>query len=181
MHPLTKAVKLLTVAVWCLCALMLAHFLFSLVAYLDTWHLMHRSLATTSKDLHPSIERYESSASSRNEGPPLHELPPEQMVAKASAILLATYRKEGGRNKAIVTEILKQTQGTKLYYALGDEYAPLSNYRENDQCAGEGFVVFMSGSPANMEASYGYINGRISGLGDMPLQKLREMINASKK
>ena len=105
-----------------------------------------------------------------------HELPPEEMVARSSAILLTTYEDDGKRNKAVIAEILKQDPGVTLYYSAGDEYPMLSFDKQKDMSCGDGQVVFMVGSRAFMASSYGFTNGRIGGLGDMPLTKLREMV-----
>jgi hypothetical protein len=98
------------------------------------------------------------------------------MVARSSAILLTTYQDDGNRNKAVVAEILKQNPSVTLYYSVGDEYPTLSFEKQKDRSCGEGQVVFMVGSPASMASSFSFTNGRIGGLGDMPLTKLREMV-----
>jgi hypothetical protein len=98
------------------------------------------------------------------------------MVARASVILLTAYQDDGTRNKAVVAEILKQDPNVTLYYSVGDEYPILSFDKKKDMSCGDGQVVFMVGSPASMASAYGFTNGRIGGLGDMPLARLREMV-----
>ena len=101
------------------------------------------------------------------------------MVTRATVILLTSYVDDGNRNKAVVAEILKQDPKVSLYYSVGDEYPMLSFEKKKDMSCGDGQVVFMVGSPAMMASSYGFTNGRIGGLGDMPLTKLREMVKQS--
>ena len=103
------------------------------------------------------------------------------MVARSSVILLTSYQDDGNRNKAVVAEILKQDPNATLYYSVGDEYPMLSFDKQKDVSCGDGQVVFMVGSPASMRASFGFTSGRIGGLGDMPLSKLREMVKQDLK
>jgi hypothetical protein len=178
-EALTKAIKLLTVAVWCLCAAVVGQVAYSAWAYTYSmrWTRQMASTSTTSVT---------SKRSKEFDSPPiqwesLHDLPPEQMVAKASVILLTSYEDVGDRYKAVVAEVLKQDPGVELYYSVGDELPHLSFAKERGQTCGEGQVVFMTGNPASMSSSYGITNGRIGGLGDISLTTLREMVKKGKK
>ena len=121
------------------------------------------------------------SSTSRIEWESLHDLPPDQMVAKSTVILLTSYEDVGDRYKAVVAEVLKQDSGVELYYKVGDEFPHLSFAKERGQTCGEGQVVFMTGNPASMNSSYGFTSGRIGGLGDITLAALREMVKKGKK
>jgi hypothetical protein len=166
--------------VWCLCALVLAQLAFYGMSYVRSSRLMREAMAGSTKSTMSSTSRRSVPQVAETEEPPLHDLPPEQMVARSSAILLTSYQKDGDRFKAVVAEVLKQNPDTKLYYAVGDEFATLSFYPKNGETCGEGQVVFMAGSPASMRSSYSFSNGRITGLGDMPLATLRDMLKGKK-
>jgi hypothetical protein len=179
MDPLTRAIRTLTVAVWCLCALVFAQLALWGWSYLRSMQ-MFRSSVSTSVTRSSSAPQRPPAAPAEEPEAPLHDLPPEQMVARSSVILLTSYEKDGDRFKAVVTEILKQKPGTRLYYSVGDEMAMLSYAPKTNETCGDGQVVFMAGSPASMRSSYSFREGRIGGMGDLPLTKLREMIAADK-
>jgi hypothetical protein len=106
-------------------------------------------------------------------------MPLEQIIARSSAIMLVTYIPEGKRYKAIVAEFVKRSPNTVVYYSVGDEYPTLSYTPKAGETCGEGQVVFMVGSPAEMRVSYSFTNDQISGFGDMPLKRLRELAKVS--
>jgi hypothetical protein len=181
MDPLTRAIRTLTIAVWCLCALVFAQLALWGWSYLRSWQMFRSSMgsvASSSSSTSP-VHRPPAASSEEPDGP-LHDLPPEQMVARSSVILLTSYEKDGDRFKAVVTEILKQKPGTRLYYSVGDEMPMLSYAPKANETCGDGQVVFMAGSPASMRSSYSFREGRIGGMGDLPLTTLREMILAVK-
>jgi hypothetical protein len=180
MEPLIRAIKTLTIAVWCLCALVLAQLVLYGVSSIRSARWMRTATASRTESPAISPARRESLRSTEADDPPLHDLPPDEVVARSSAILLTSYQKDGDRFKAIVAEVLKQAPDTKLYYAVGDEFPTLSFYPKEGETCGEGQVVFMVGSPASMRLSYSFDNGRIGGLGDMPLSTLREMVKGKK-
>jgi hypothetical protein len=109
-----------------------------------------------------------------------HDMSPDEQVAKSSAILLVSYQRDGERFKAVVAEVLKRRPGTELFYSVGDELRELSYYPKSDETRGEGQVVFLLGSPAEFRSSYSFDAGRIGGMGDMPIEVLREMVKRSK-
>jgi hypothetical protein len=174
--PMVRAIRGLTIAVWVLCGLVFVQLAFYGASYASSWRWMRQAAGgsrTTGTDI------YTPSSASRHAddgGAGFHDLPVEQKVARSSAILLISYQKDGDRFKAVVAEILKQTPDVELHYAVGDEMAMYSYYPKSDESRGEGQVVFMTGSPAMMRSSYSFDHGRIGGMGDMPIEKLREMV-----
>ena len=78
----------------------------------------------------------------------------------------------------LVTEIVKHDPSTSLYYSVGDEYEPPGGVRLRETTGSDGQVIFMTGSPAEMRFSCSYSKGRVTGLADMPLTKLRELASA---
>jgi hypothetical protein len=174
---LTKAIKTLTIAVWCLTALVLGQLAFYGWGFIRSMQWARQAISTTSSSL-----RQTPPGQPRTEEPDMtelnrfHELPPEDMVTHASVILLTTYQDDGNRNKAVIAEILKRDPEVTLYYSVGDEYPMLSFEKQKDVTCGDGQVVFMVGRRGFMGSSFSFTNGRISGLGDMPLTKLRELV-----
>ena len=179
-EALTRATKVLTIAVWSLCALVFAQLVLYGVSYLQSARMMREAMASSKRSITSSSSSRSAPQVTVVDEPPLHDLPPEQIVARSSVILLTSYQKDGNRFKAIVAEVLKQDPDTKLYYSVGDEYPMLSFYPKAGETCGDGQVVFMVGSPASMRSSYSFANGRITGLGDMPLSVLREMVKGKK-
>ena len=107
--------------------------------------------------------------------PLLHDLPIEQRVERASVIIVTKFESAAdGRKKAVVAEILKQAPGTRFNYKVGDEYPAASYYPREGVDRGDGSVVFFEGVPAEMRYSSTYRDGRISGLGDIPLELFRD-------
>jgi hypothetical protein len=113
-------------------------------------------------------------------GSDFDRLPPEQRVQSASVIALAKWERSGSTLRCVISEILKQTPDTAFYYKVGDEYRALNAHAKENTDFGDGEVLFFTGSPARLEEAAAYRGDRITGLGDMPLSVLREMISASK-
>lgn len=108
-------------------------------------------------------------------GKPFHELGIDEQIAQSSAIALARYeRAPDGQMKAIVKEFLKKDPGIEIGYNVGDEYVPGSHYPSSRADYGDGLVIFFGGSPAMMRMSVGYSGDRIRGLGDIPLQLVKD-------
>jgi hypothetical protein len=177
LNALTKAIRALTVAVWCLCLLVVGQLALYGWSYVRSVRWSRQAMTTT------EFPKWSGPPTPSRSGPDelselnrFHELPPEEMVSHASVILLTTYQDDGKRNKAVVAEVLKQNPEVTVYYSVGDEYPMLSFDKKKDVSCGDGQVVFMVGSPAMMASSYSFTGGRIGGLGDMPLVKLREMV-----
>jgi hypothetical protein len=179
MDPLVKAVRLLTIAVWCLCGLIALQVVIYGASYVRSGSLLARygaggPVTTTTLSTRPVRGATDA------EGMQFHDLPPEQMVAKASAILLVSYQPDGERMKAVVAEVLKKEPDVVLHYGVGDELRYLSYYPKGGETRGEGQVVFMVGSPAEMRSSFSFDAGRIGGFGDMPLESLRRLVKGAK-
>jgi hypothetical protein len=175
---LPKAIKSLTIAVWCLCVAVLGQLAFYVWGYVSSMRWARESMTTKTSSAQPGYSKTFRTETTPEK--PFHEMPPEEMVARASVILITSYQEDAQNYKAIVAEILKQDPNVTLYYAVGDEYPMLSFAKEKGTSCGDGQVVFMVGSPASMRSSYGFTNGRIGGLGEMPLTMLREMVKRKK-
>ena len=107
-------------------------------------------------------------------------LSPEQRVQSASVIALARWQRAGSTLRCVISEILKQTPDTKFYYKVGDEF-PAGNQRAVENADfGDGLVLFFTGSPARLEETVAYRHDQITGMGDMPITTLREIIRTSK-
>lgn len=104
-----------------------------------------------------------------------HDWPIEKRIEMASVIAIARHVTEGSRVKAIISEILKQKPGARFYYKVGDEYAPGGHFLKEGTHYGDGQLIFFTGSPASMRYSVTFTGDRIGGMGDMPLEMLREM------
>jgi hypothetical protein len=178
--PLEKALKSLTIAVWCLCALVVVQLALYAAVYVRSMRFF-RGPSSSPSGIGSSPPRVAKPIPGEpiTSGTSFHELPPEEMVKKASAILLTQWRKVDGEPKLIVTEILKHRPGTTLYYSVGDEYE-LGGGHGREYVAGDGNVVFLEDSPASARSSYSYEGGRVGGLAEMPLAKLRELARSAK-
>ena len=109
-----------------------------------------------------------------------HSWPIEKQVQSASVIAFTTYKREDGKLKSIITSVPKLTPGVEFRYKVGDEYTPESRYPRENATYGEGEVMFFTGSPPLMRFSASYSEGRVAGLGDIPIQKLSEFISQEK-
>ncbi|MFZ6800577.1 hypothetical protein [Undibacterium sp. Di24W] len=105
---------------------------------------------------------------------PFHELSPEEQINRASVIALAKHEKlPNGKYAAVVKEFIKKDPNTTVYYKIGDEYPRNPNAPEVDKSYAENMLIFFTGSPATMVSSFTYSGERISSLGDMPIEVLR--------
>jgi hypothetical protein len=174
-ESLAKAIRNLTVAVWCVCILVTTWLALTLWTLLAPSAFVRGPIPDTGR-----VSEYQSTAkSSIRDDSDFHGLPPEEKIRRSSVVLIVEHREEKERIKAIVKEILKKTPNTHLYYNIGDEYTELSHIRSGDEIYGDGQVVFLVGNPAEMRSSYSFTGGRIGGLGQMPLAKLRELVASS--
>jgi hypothetical protein len=106
---------------------------------------------------------------------PFHELPIDQQIEVATVIALVRYEPAAdGKSRALISEILKKDPAVTFHYSVGAEYGEVSYYPKPDTKYGDGGVVFFAGSPPEMRRSMSYSEGRILGLGDMPLELLRQ-------
>jgi len=169
---LARAVRRLTVAVWCLVALFGVTTLLPWASFL--WYA--RKSAPPAADVPrgeaPSVPDITSEFDND-----FHARPPEEKIRRATVILLAQNRPADGMHKAFISEVVKQAPGVRFYYKVGDEYPTLSHAPspECNGCESEGEVIFLIGNPAQMASAYSYRNGRIDGMGGLSLAQLREL------
>ena len=113
--------------------------------------------------------------------PDFHELEIDGQIKQASVIALAKFEPApDGKKKAIIKEFLKKEPGVTVYYDICDEYESASLYPEGNTNYGDGMVIFFTGSPAQMRMSITYYGDRIHGLGDLPVELLREKCKGPK-
>lgn len=170
-----KAFKKLTLAIWILCALTAVNVLISLFSVLFPYYVAKRATAfIASDDKTKVLNKYHDPY----EG--FYDWPIEKQIKEASVIILTGWEKDDEKLKCIVKEILKIKPGTTFYYEVGQEYASHNRYPKEDTCYGDGEIIFFTGSPGSMRFSTTYKNGRILGMGDMPIELLRKKIDSIK-
>jgi len=147
----TRKMKRLSVAVWILAILLCGTLLVSFV-----------------------VLRTVSTAMSQ-----FSHLSPEKQVQISTVIALATYVKSDSTLKCVNSEILKHAPDTAFYYKVGDEFRPDSHRTSEGTDYGDGQILFFTGSPARLEIAVAVHGDRISGMGDMPVSMLRELISSS--
>ena len=170
---LVRAVRGLTLAVWVLGALTLVQTAINAYWYLSAQRQYSRYFppqeTRTAKQQTPSLPvDYERESR-------FHDLSPEEKIRESSAILLTALRQDGDRTKQIITEIVKKKPGVPLYFDVGDDFDTFGGSRSREYAAGDGQVVFLTGSPAMMRSACSFSGERISCLSEMPLRKLREL------
>ncbi len=102
------------------------------------------------------------------------EMSVDDQIAAASVIVLIEFEPaDDGRMKALISDILKETEGAEFSYAVGDEYHSHSYY-PGDRYSKEREVIFFTGSPARMRYSTTYTGDRITGLNNMPEAMFRQ-------
>jgi hypothetical protein len=148
------------------------------VSLLAVWWLGLSLFVPVSFGPPPDSARTESTTFSSTYEPeetPFHELPVEQQIEVATVIALVRYEPAAdGKMRALISEILKKDPAVAFRYSVGDEYGELSYYPRPGTKYGDGGVVFFAGSPPAMRKSMSHSQGRIVGLGDMPLELLRQ-------
>lgn len=170
---LARAVRRQMVALWSLIAILL-------LAYGAPWVMFFvRSLQYPDTAGIPATDA-EKAEPVRMEEPWDNDFfarPPEEMIRRATAILLTRLEKQEDRHREIVAEILKRKAGVRLYYKVGDEYERFSHAPtpECAGCEGQGSIVFMIGNPATMVSSVTYEGDRLRSLGGMPLEEIRRL------
>ena len=147
-----RKVKRLSAAVWVLAILLCATLLVSFI--------MVRSLSVVPSEF--------------------DRLSPEQRVQSASVIALAKWQKSGSTLRCVISEILKHRPGTAFYYKVGDEYRAMNQRVAKNTDFGDGQILFFTDSPARLELAAAYSGDRITGLGDVPISRLREIVTTSK-
>lgn len=108
---------------------------------------------------------------------PFDTLPLEEKIKEASVIAVARFEpSDDGSMKAIISEILKKTPETTFNYELGQEFTRASYYPRENVRRGDGTVLFFTGSNAIQRYGVWIYDGRIGGLGDMPLDLFRQKV-----
>jgi hypothetical protein len=105
---------------------------------------------------------------------------PESRVQSASVIAVAKWERSDSTLRCVVTDILKQAPDTAFYYKVGDEIKTLNQHITNNADYGDGQILFFTGSPARLEETAAYRGDRVTGLGDIPISNLRDIIARSK-
>lgn len=154
-----KLLKSLSIAVWCLVAVNTIAVGLSLARREPITHF-----AMTSGFEVPGFESWEG-------------LTIEQKIARSSVVLITENKLGGGKLKAVIKEVPKRARDTTFYYAVGDEYPQLTETPREHTSYGDGAIVLLAGSPATMRESYPIYRGTIAGLGDMPMEKMRELLS----
>jgi len=170
----TKSIRNLTLAIWILSALVCIDISLSLFKTLSFFNLQ-KSFQSSS----PKVAPLPNPMIIEDPQKGFYEWPIEKKVQTASVIAIARYENENGKLKCMISEILKKSPGTTFYYKVGDEYPPGTRYLYKDRAYGEGEIIFFTDSPASMRFSCCFDGNRISGLGDMPLETLRKIIQKS--
>lgn len=135
------------------------------------WHIPTQM----SSPVIPTAPSSSATVKQSNPGVQFHELSLEEQIKKASVIALARHERwPDGKQKTIIKEFLKKEPNTTIYYNIGDEYPNGSFFKDEGIHYGDGLIVFFVGSPASMRMSMTFSGDRIHGLGDIPLQLLRE-------
>jgi len=171
---LVRAIRNLTIAVSCVAAGVLLLVAMTFYSYARFYWRASRAAASDSKSLaaSKSVNFPSSDQPQRFEGKDFNELTNEKQIKYASAILLTKWVKSPRqKTRAIVSEIVKHKPGTELHFKVGDEYPTYG--RPDSECAGDGEVVLMVDSPAQMRSSSSYTGDRLDSLG-MTLAELRE-------
>ncbi|HEY3349259.1 MAG TPA: hypothetical protein VGM13_05740 [Thermoanaerobaculia bacterium] len=171
---LTKAIKGLTVVLTCTFVLQLAQ-----LALSGWWSFQTSRFARQTTGSTEHVSTLTQPVAQLTPEIPLQHLPPEKMISRSSVILLVTYMPEGKRFKAVVAEFLKRDPATTVYYAVGDEFRELSYRPKENETCGDGQVVFLVGSPAEMRLSYSFTGDRIGGLGGISIAELRDLVRKS--
>jgi len=165
-----RAIRRLTFAVWALVVVLVANMSVQLLTgflpVMFARKLIDDSYGPTSHRSKPFVDPMAD----------FYEWPLEKQVASASVIVLTRFEKDGPRIKSVISEILKLAPGTTFNYRVGDEYARGSRYVRENTSYGDGEIVFFTDSPATMRYSSSYEAGRLLGLGDLPIDVLRQKI-----
>lgn len=168
----TRGIRRLTVAIWALVIALIGN---AAILFLSSF-LPMMIFANHGGE---SFSMGSSSIDIKDEFQGFHDWPLEKQLASASAVAITVHKNEDGRVKSIIDSIPKGANAG-FNYKVGEEYAPASHYPRNNTSYGDGEVIFFTGSPPMMRLSYTYSDGRIAGLGDLPLQKFAELAKAAK-
>jgi hypothetical protein len=176
---LVRAVRWLTVAVWCLAGLLIITYLAPWASFF--WQVGKAGRHSAGTSTNPEPEKPSMVPFGSDFDNQFHERSPEEKVKRATVIVLAQYRLSEGKHKVIISEIMKMVPGVSFYYKVGDEFPMLSHVpsAECEGCEGDGEVVFLIGNPAQMASAYSYRRERIDGMGGLSLTQLRALAHAA--
>ena len=173
-EPMIRAIHNSTMAVWVVVVVGILNLLASV-----GMGIVPMFLASRFSTFEPSVSSSTTAPVDEDTAMPFYELPIEHKVHRATLILVTTYQPEGDRMKSVVSEVLKRDASATQKYEVGTEYAMGSHYPRPNRSYGAGAIVFFTGNSSMMQSSVSYdSSGRIGGLGDMPLTKLRELVAA---
>ena len=102
------------------------------------------------------------------------QLPIQNKLKAASAVLMTKNKIEGNEIKEYVDQVLKLEPGITLYMKPGTLVKTHPNLPNTSY--GDGSITILRGSPATSVESYSYENGMISGLGNMPVSELKRIL-----
>lgn len=181
LSSLTRSVRRLTVAVWCLVGLFAISYVapWAMFALSRPGHSVSTGQISNAPSSQPPVpEEFDNDFSAR---------PPAEQVKKATVILLTKFTTTSGGREETISEILKQDPKVRFYYKIGDmspmPYAdtkagcgePVISCKEQRQA---GQVVLLQGNPARPTVSYSYHDDRVGGMG-MSLAELRILARES--
>ncbi len=175
LSALVRAVRRLTLVVWCLIVLLVVIYAIPWVSYLR-FRIADGATPTAASGSSTAL------ASDTEFDNDFHARPPEEKVRRATVILVTQIQREPGRHKEVIREIVKQAPNVRFYYEVGDEYERISHAPAPDctDCEGQGQVVFLIANPARMASSHSYRDDRIESMGGMSLADLRQMAQQGK-
>ncbi|MEQ1933339.1 MAG: hypothetical protein ABL962_05600 [Fimbriimonadaceae bacterium] len=156
-------------AVWILAAFIAANTFVSLLS------LFAPSLATRVLNAIPESSAFSPYAYNR-----FHDWPIEKQIQSASVIAIAKWQQTDDLLKCVISEIVKQAPNTTFHYKIGDEYRSGNQAIRDNTSYGDGQIMFFTGSSATFRFSTTYRNDRIRGMGDMPINELRAIIQKQK-
>ena len=105
-----------------------------------------------------------------------HDRPLHEKISQASVIFSMRYEPQGDKMIGVVDRILKKSSDIVFYYEEGDHYAGSDFTPEENVSHGEGMVHFCLGNPATVVSGSSIHNGRIPGLGDIPINDFIKMV-----
>lgn len=165
-RKIATGVKALTIAVWCLVAVNVIQMVAWTLPVISPG-IYTRHASSTSGVTRQAFESWEG-------------ISLEEKINRASMIVITEFRRDGDKLRAIIKDIPKRKPDITFYYSVGEEYPPMTVTVQENTRYGDGNLVLLQGSPATMKEAYSIYNGGISGLGDIPLTKVRAMIEQSK-
>lgn len=176
--PLVKAVKSLTVAVWCVAIGIFAIVGFYGYSYARFFLLSGKTRASEMRTMTPSTTGstpvFSDFQPEKFEGKDFNDLNMNQKIKYASVILLTKNVKDGDLTKAVIAEVVKVKPGTIFHRKAGDELVVSHVYPRKGQCSGDGDLVFMVGPSADFRESASYTGDRVEGPDGVFLSDLRE-------